>query len=251
MIGPMWLLLWLVQAPPPPQPVTLPVRLEIPEGYIQTHLQDRAETIFVRRFAVAPGGEIRLTTSLLPGPIAEGMPPPHVLLRPAQLPPEADETPVRRTWQGLEIYAAEHAYDSPEGRLFAVTAALPLRDRALVLRLTAPEARAPEAREDMARLLEKTRGLAGWQTPLRKKHERQSTWALIVGGVLLAAYLPCWAAFFRGQPMKAHELRTAWLFAAGGGLFVPALLGVNLLWTLPAIFVFSMAVRRVKLALEL
>lgn len=247
----LWWVLLVQSAPAPEEPEPLPVRLAIPEGYVDLLNKETGERNRYRRFTMAPEGEIRLHTLLLPGPIAEGMTPPHSFLRPAQLPPEASETTTPRPWQGLEIYAAEHVYEGPDGRLFATTAALPLKDRALLIRLTGPEERAPEAREDMARILEGTRGAPGWLTPLEKKLARQSDWALAAGGILLTLYVACWGAFFRKQPMAAHGLRTAWLLAAGGGLLVPALLGVNLLWGLPAFFVLSLGVRRIKVALDL
>lgn len=251
MIGPMLLMALLLQSQGPQEPPRLPIPLGVPQEYIEYLNKDTGEKGHVRRFSTEPQGEIRLTATLLPGPIAEGMTPPYVLLRPPQLPPGSAETTVPRAWQGLEIYSAEHVYDGPDGRRFAVTTALPLREASIVVRLTGPEGRASEARQDMARLLEGTRAVPGWFTSQQKRFQAQADWAVAAGGILMTLYLACWAGFFRDQPLAAHGLRTGWLFAAGGAFFVPAFLGVNLYWAFPAMFVVSLAVRRIKLALEL
>jgi len=247
----MLLVALLLQAEAAKEPPRPPVPLAIPSEYIEFLNKDTGERAHVRRFAVPPEGEIWLTTTLLPGPIAEGMTPPYAFLRPARLPAESTEKTVPRPWQGLEIYCAEHTYEGPEGPRFAVTAALPLPEKAVLVRLTTSPDRAIDARHDMNRLLEGTRALRGWLTPQEKRHQTQAHWAVVTGFVLLTLYIAVWAALFRNQPMAAHGLRTGWLFVSGGAFFVPAFLGVNLYWALPALFLISLAVRRIKLSLEL
>ena len=143
--------------------------------------------------------------------------------------------------------------------VIGLSAVLPLARNALTLTLYAPDPLEKEVREDFNEILSRiTKASSDWRTP--EEFRKIETIEMVgkAGTGLLALYPIVWLIFFRGFPMRAHWVRTAWFVLVAVLLFVPITSpGPTSLWCnlitnlfLPLLFI-SFAVRRVKLGIEM
>lgn len=247
-------LFWLLaQVPPAPEPKVLTstdpaYRVEIPVGYKPVELHN-LKPFWARSF---PGFPETLELRLLPyvGPFQEGMRAPYGFLRDPELPPETKEAPFEPVWRHLPLYGAEHRWYTTEGEQLALSAALPLLPRGLILRLQGPLKRERDLRADFDRILLSVRGATEWTTAESKADRRKARSSVLAGALSAGLYFALWAGVFRRSFRMAHWPRTLWLTLTAFCFLYPAILGVDVWGMAPATVLLLMAVRRIKLGIE-
>jgi hypothetical protein len=246
-------LLLLAQAPAPEAKVVNsidpPFRLEVPAGYQLVELRGR-KPFYVRRY---PTSTDALELHFFPhaGLVVEGMAGPHGFLRSTELPPEARDEPLQAVWRGLPLYAVEHRWYTSAAQHMSHTAAVPLLPKGLILRIQGPASRELDLKTDFAKVLASVKGTTDWTSPQEKADQKKANLSLLIGALSGGLYFALWAGVFRNSFRMAHWPRTGWLFLTGVCFSYPAFLGVNY-WSLAAGAIFVLiAVRRVKMGIEL
>jgi hypothetical protein len=224
-------------------------RLEIPADYALLELKGEKPR-YVRRYPQSIDLlEIRLSTT--PGAVQQDLKPPHGFLRPPDLPPGTSEKPATLTWQRLPIYAGEYRFFTSAGPHLCLTAAVPLKGKGLILRIQGPEPREADLRADLARLAESVKGDTDWLSPESKEDERKARLSMLIGAGVAGLYFALWAGIFRKSFRMAHGLRVAWLSLTALLFLYPTILGVGYLNLLPFLLYTGLAVRRIKMGIEL
>lgn len=250
-------LLALLQAPPPAKPLenrTLisqdpAYRLEIPAEYSLLELKGEKPR-YVRRYPRSIDQlEIRLSTT--PGALLQDLQPPHGFLRPPDLPAQTSEKSTGLTWLQLPTYAGEYRYFTSAGPHLCLVAALPIRGKGLLLRIQGPETREAELRADLARLVESVKGETDWTSAEAKEDARKGRLSMLIGAGSAALYFALWAGVFRKSFRMAHGLRVAWLALTALLFLYPTILGVGYLGLAPCALYGGLAVRRIKMGIEL
>lgn len=183
---------------------------------------------------------------------------PEELLPFVTLPPDAKRTFFTLKWRNLDVGVIEYQAVEKDLPVIGLSAVLPLQGNALTLTVSAPTPLEKEARADFQDILSRIAGATtNWYTveELRKMETLGTVGK--VGAGLMALYPIAWAVCFRGDRMRAHWVRVAWLLAIAVLLFLPVTspgpttmvnnLIVNAV--LPLVLV-SFAVRRVKLGID-
>lgn len=229
-----------------------PLQLTLPRGYrpgkdrLYASLWERAagsadwERV---RFAILPGDRpLAQNEALLPSAIAKM----------ALLTPEAPARPLKEPWGEFLIEGAEVRFIRDDLPCFGLAVVLPLEPRSATLLVFAPEPLEKEVRLDLKAIVLSARGSTSWKTAGELRRLKRGEYAAYAGAGLAGAYFILWLAFFRGQPLRAHALRTLALAAIGVIFFLPAVFGHGWgLWgVIAGIFFISLVVRRVKLAIE-
>ena len=224
-------------------------RLELPAEYSVLELKGE-KLRYIRRYPQSIDLlELRISTT--PGVLQEGLQPPHGFLRPPDLPPQTSEKAATLVWRNLPIYAGEYRYFTSGGPHLCVTAAVPLRGKGLILRVQGPETREWDLRADLARLLESVRGDTDWTSAESKEEARKGRLSMLIGAGSAALYFALWAGVFRKSFRLAHGLRVAWLALTALLFLYPTILGVGYLGLVPCMVYGGLAVRRIKMGIEL
>lgn len=175
------------------------------------------------------------------------------------LPPDAKRTFMIVRWQDFDIGVVEYRAVVKNLPVIGLSAVLPLRGNSLTMTLYAPEPLEKELREDFKDMLGRIRKTScPWHTPEDFRRMEKARTVAIAGGALAALYLPVWGLAFRGFPMRAHWVRTAWFIMVALLLFYPisspggttmySNLVVN--GVLPLAYLLF-AARRIKLGIEM
>jgi hypothetical protein len=250
-------LLALLQAAPPAKPLesrTLtsqdPVyRLEIPADYALLELKGEKPR-YVRRYPSSIDLlEIRLSAT--PDALQQDLQAPYGFLRPPDLPAQTTEKATTLTWRQLPIYAGEYRYFTSAGPHLCLVAAIPLRGKGLLLRIQGPETREADLKADLARLAESVKGETDWTSAESKEDARKGRLSMLLGAGSGALYFALWAGIFRKSFRMAHGLRVAWLALTALLFLYPTVLGVGYLGLVPCMLYGGLAVRRIKMGIEL
>lgn len=232
--------------PDPPFQVTLPRGYRPGKDRVYLSLWERAagsadwERV---RFAIVPGER----TLAQDEPILA-----KAVAKTALLPPEAETRALQESWDEFSVAGAEARFVREGMPCFGIAVALPLEPRSATLLVFAPEPLEKEVRLDLKAILLSARGKTNWVTAEERRKARRGEYAAYAGAGLAALYFLAWMAFFRGQPLRAHLLRTLALGAIAVVFFLPAVFGHGWgIWgVIAAVFFISLVVRRVKLAIE-
>lgn len=162
-------------------------------------------------------------------------------------------------WNDFDIPVVEYRAVIKDLPVIGVSAVLPLSPKAVTLTISAPDPLEKEVREDLKEVLFKlVKASTHWHTP----DQLQRIWILDLigktGAVLLVLYPIVWIGIFRGDPMRGHWLRVAWLLVVAVLLFIPITspgqttmsnnLVVNAILPLALV---SFVIRRIKLGIDM
>jgi hypothetical protein len=229
-----------------------PLQVTLPRGYRPG--KDRVYLSLWERPA-GPADWERVWFAIIPGdrmldpdePIL-----PKTLAKMALLPPDAEARARKESWSEFSVDGAEVRFVREGMPCFGIAVALPLQPKSAILLVFAPEPLEKEARLDLKAAVLSARGPASWKTAEERRQAARGEYAAYAGAGLAALYFLAWLAFFRGQPMRAHVIRTLALGGIGVVFFLPAVFGHAWgLWgVIAAVFFISLVIRRVKLAIE-
>jgi hypothetical protein len=174
------------------------------------------------------------------------------------LPPDSKTLFYTMKWNTLDVGVVEYRAVEKNLPMVGLCIVLPLQDKALTLTVSAPTPLEKEMRADFKELLSRIGGTkVNWYTA--EELGTMKTMDLIgkAGAAVLLLYPVGWALFFRGDPMRGHWVRVAWLMAAAVLLFLPttspgpttALNNLVVNAVLPTLIV-SLVVRRVKMGID-
>lgn len=175
------------------------------------------------------------------------------------LPPDAKPTFSTVRWQDFDVGLVEYRAVVKDLPVIGLAVVLPLKGKALTITLYAPEPLEKELREDFRDILGRVKKASSpWRTAEEFRKIETANRVGIAGVALAALYLPVWVIGFRGHPMRAHWIRTAWFAMVALLLFYPISspgdttminnLVVNAV--LPLAYLMF-AVRRIKLGVEM
>jgi hypothetical protein len=173
-------------------------------------------------------------------------------------PPDATSRFAPMMWKDFEVGSFEYRAVVKELPVIGLAVVLPLVNGYLTLMVYAPDPLEKECREEFASLLPRiTLAPTNWHSPEHFQKIETLTRVGMAGVALLALYPIVWIIAFRGFPMRAHWLRTAWMVVAAVLLFVPInspgemTLICNLLVNalLPGLLLLF-AARRIKMAVD-
>jgi hypothetical protein len=184
---------------------------EIPTRYVRSCDRDAWARVSV---VVIDGGTLLLQP---PSGITAGDVAPHI-----PLPPDATYAFSTLPWHDLDIGVLEYKAVVKDLPVIGLSTVLPLKGNSLTLMVYAPEPLEREMRHDFqAILLRISRVSSNWHThaELGKIAALEKVGMAAAG--LLALYPPAWLLFFRGDPLRFHWLRTAWLLVIAMLLFIP------------------------------
>jgi hypothetical protein len=174
------------------------------------------------------------------------------------LPPDSKRFFYTMKWNNLDVGVIEYQAIERNLPVIGLSIVLPLQVKALTLTVSAPTPFEKEAREDFKEILSSiTETRSSWYTTEELGRMKSLDLVGKAGGVLMLLYPVGWALFFRGDPMRGHWVRVAWLIVAAMLLFVPITspgpttivnnLVVNALLPLGLI---AFVVRRIKMSVD-
>ena len=161
-------------------------------------------------------------------------------------------------WKDFDVASFEYRAVVKNLPVIGLAVVLPLINGHLTLMVYAPDPLEKECREDFSALLPRiSKAPSNWHSTEYFQKVEMMNRVAIAGVVVLALYPIAWVIAFRGNPMRAHWLRTGWLVAAAVILFIPInspgemTLLCNLLVNavVPAVLLLF-AARRIKLAVD-
>lgn len=229
-----------------------PLQVTLPRGYRPG--KDRVYLSLWERPA-GPADWERVWFTIIPGErtLAQDEPIlPKALAKMALLPPETQARALKESWGEFSVDGAEVRFVREGMPCFGIAVALPLEPKSAILLVFAPEPLEKEARLDLKAAVLSARGRTNWRTAEERRKAARGEYAAYAGAGLAALYFLAWLAFFRGQPMRAHGMRTLALGAIAVVFFLPAVFGHAWgMWgVIAAVFFISLVIRRVKLAIE-
>lgn len=206
----------LLRSDAPAYEVTLPLDYEI--------VPSESPTRYLRASGPEPWAKVSL--SILAADRALPQPPQGLtsaeLLALVPPPPDAKWTFSPLKWKDLELGVLEYRAVVKELPVIGLSTVLPLAGNALKITVYAPDPLEKEVREDFRHVIAGlTRTTTPWFTPAELKKIALLERIGMGGAAALGLYLLLWAVAFRGNPMRAHWIRTLWLAAAAVMFFVP------------------------------
>ena len=173
------------------------------------------------------------------------------------LPKDATSTFTVTRWKDVFIGTLEYRAVVENMPRFGIAAVVPISGKPVILTVSAPTLLETEVRKDFRSILTRLPGPTRWHSPEELLKIRRLEGVGKAGAGLLLLYAVAWVTLFRGYPLRAHVLRTAWLAAIAILLFIPMLspgemsLFSNLLvnGVLPLAFLLF-AAHRIKMAIE-
>jgi hypothetical protein len=174
-------------------------------------------------------------------------------------PPDAKWTFHPLRWKDFETGCFEYRAVVRDVPIFGLSAVLPLRDGSVTILVYAPETMETQCREELQGILAGvTKAPTRWHSPEYYQSVRTMNRVGLGGAALLVLYPIAWAIFFRGDAMRAHWLRVAWMAIVAFLLFLPitspgeTTLTNNLLVNglLPVVMLLF-AARRIKMGIEM
>jgi hypothetical protein len=138
------------------------------------------------------------------------------------LPPDSKPLFFTVKWNNLDVGAIEYQAVEKSLPVIGLSVVLPLQGKAVTLTVSAPTPLEKEARADLNEILSRfTDARPNWYTAEDLGKIRTLDLAGKAGGALLLLYPVVWLLILRGDPMRGHWVRVAWLAATGILLFVP------------------------------
>lgn len=174
------------------------------------------------------------------------------------LPPDAKWTFAPMKWKDFEIGSIEYRAVVNNLPVVGMATVLPMTTGTVTLLFSAPTPLEKECREEFAAtLLGVIRAPTHWHSPEYYQKVRTLDRVGVAGLALVALYPMAWAVFFRGEPLRAHWVRTLWLAAAAVVLFIPisspgdtTVINNMLVNGVLPVILLLFAARRIKLGIE-
>lgn len=138
------------------------------------------------------------------------------------LPPDAKPQFSTMPWKNLDIGVIEYQAVVKNLPVIGLCVVLPLKEKALTLHVYAPTPLEKEARADFTEILARiTETRTNWYTVQDLATMKTMDLVGKAGVAVLLLYPVAWLVFFRGDAMRAHWARVAWLAVAAVLLFIP------------------------------
>jgi hypothetical protein len=176
----------------------------------------------------------------------------------ATLPPDSKTQFAPMKWKNLDIGVIEYQAVVKSLPIIGLCVVLPLKEKALTLNVSAPTPLEKEARADFSEILSRiTETRTGWYTVQDLGTMKTMDLVGKAGVGVLLLYPMAWLIFFRGDAMRAHWARVAWLAIAAVLLFLPitspgptTMLNNLVVNAVMPFVLLAFLVRRVKLGID-
>jgi hypothetical protein len=262
-----WLagLAFLLPGLPPSEDIVLAspmpsYELALPAGYGHTTPRENPFR-YVRSCGRDSWETISLILATGSGPLAQNPAgiTPGELLPFVTLPPDAKRTFFTVKWQDFDIGVIEYRAVVKDLPVIGLSAVLPLRGKAITLTLYAPEPLERELREEFRNVLGRVKKTSSPWITAEDSRKIETGRTMAIAGMIVAGLYPlAWGIAFRGHPMRAHWVRTAWFVVIALLLFYPIsspgeiTLYSNLLLNgvVPLAYLL-LAARRIKIGVEM
>jgi hypothetical protein len=174
-------------------------------------------------------------------------------------PPGASWTFTPRRWKDFDIGSYRYQGVVTGMSVVGFAVVFPLRDGTLTILVYAPETLEAQCQEEFEGIFARViKAPSHWHSAEHYQRVRLMNQVTMGAAVVIVLYLVAWAVLFRGDPLRLHWLRIAWLAVAAVLLFIPITSPGEMTFTnnvvvnlmLPMVFLLFIA-RRIKMGIEM